>query len=103
MQEAHLFRSRKAPFHHEYVVVLLRNARGLESWLRLERAARRKIRAALPQLDTSKPLFGGVKLRESASFGSTLDSLVQDSDELAVVTMSPDIEPMYLQVCGFAA
>lgn len=80
------------------MIVLLRNTTGEESWLRIERAARRKISAAIPQLDSAKPLFGGVRLRETASFAMSMTALVHNSDELATILMSNVGPPMYLQV-----
>lgn len=85
----HLFRSRKAPFYHEYIVISFGSAPAL-SWLRLERAARVKRGGLLrPQKDSSGPLARGVVVRESGSFSSRLSRLSNNSDEWAGILFTP--------------
>lgn len=69
MRSAHLFRSRKAPLHHEFALICFGGPGLADSWIRVERAARQKVGTLLPQADSFGPLMSGVKLRESLSFG----------------------------------
>ena len=87
---AHLFRDRKAPLHHEYIVVSFGSHLVVESWIRLERAARLKERWWMPRTDSLGPLFGGATLRESVSFGTTMKSLSVGADEVATLSVAGD-------------
>jgi tetratricopeptide (TPR) repeat protein len=86
MRSAHLFRSRSAPLHHEFTLVCYGRPGIADSWVRVERAARHKAHALMPQLDSFGPIFGGVELRESVSFASQMEDLNENADELCSVT-----------------
>lgn len=90
MRSAHLFRSRSAPLHHEFALFCFGKPGAAESWVRVERAARRKAAGLLPQTDSFGPLLGGVELRESISFGCQKSDLCDNADELASVFALPE-------------
>lgn len=86
MRSTHLFRSRSAPLHHEFTLVCYGRPGIADSWVRVERSARHKAHALIPQLDSFGPIFGGVELRESVSFSSQMSDLNENADELCSVT-----------------
>lgn len=87
MRSAHLFRSRGAPWYHEFALICFGRPGITNSWVRVERAARRKARVLMPQLDSFGPIFGGVELRESVSFALQMEDLAENADELCSVTI----------------
>ncbi|KAF8314796.1 hypothetical protein DL93DRAFT_2227875 [Clavulina sp. PMI_390] len=95
MKSAHLFRSKAAPLHHEFALICFGSPGLSDSWLRVERAARRKVTRVLVQSDSFGPLFGGANLRETLTFGTRMEDLCEDADELASVYALPptDISP----------
>lgn len=49
VKSVHLYRSRKAPFCHEFAVLCLSDKARRESWMRVERAARVKTNPKCPR------------------------------------------------------
>ncbi|KAF8316146.1 hypothetical protein DL93DRAFT_795484 [Clavulina sp. PMI_390] len=89
IKSAHLFRSRSAPLHHEFAIVCFGIPSLPDSWIRIERAARRKVASLLMQPDSFSPLFGGVRLRETVKFGTRIEDMQANADELASVSFVP--------------
>lgn len=92
-----LFRDRRAPLHHEFVLLSFGSQNGSPtSWVRLERAARRKAHWHMLQRDSFGPLFGGATLLESVSFGRVQEDLIHaPADELASISDSSGLEPKF--------
>lgn len=99
LQVIYLYRSKKAPFYHEYVVTGFgADGEVPTSWVRLERAARIKDSPLFPQADTLRPLFKGVEARETMSFSSSRDELCKNSNQLGeIVLQSPTSTPLYIR------
>lgn len=90
MQSVHLFRE-TGGIHHEFVLIRLGGDGIPSSWLRVERAARFKQHWHRLQVDSFGPIFAGVALRESISFGcSKPELLFQEADELGSVRIMPE-------------
>ena len=85
---AHLFRE-PSVIHHEFMLVCFKREGVAESWVRVERAARFKRMKFMPQPDSLGPVFGGVDLRESISFGTSKEQLRGDAAELASLIIRP--------------
>lgn len=101
VRSVHLFREVDG-IHHEFVLVRFEGAKFGPSWLRIERAARFKQRRHKLQLDSFGPLFAGVTLRESVSFGcSKTDLMFHEAEELGSVSivseLDDDSHSLYLQ------
>lgn len=88
MTSVHLFRSRKKPFNHEYVVLRFVNKQGVDSWLRLERAAQLGRHPYVPTPHNLTPLTQGMPARETASFSATLTELSHYSDEITRIVLT---------------
>lgn len=100
VQGVHLFRE-TGGIHHEFVLIRLGGVGITSSWLRIERAARFKQHWHRLQLDSFGPVFAGVALRESVSFGrSKAELLFQQADEIGSIEIVPEryvaSAPLYL-------
>ena len=83
-----LFRSKKAPFYHEYVVAGFgQDNEAPTSWIRVERAARVKHASFKLQADSHGPLFRGVQPRETLSISGSMQRLCENSNELACIVI----------------
>lgn len=85
LKSVHLYRSRKAPFYHEFAVLCCGEDGLRDSWLRVERAARMKSSPFMPTRDSLGPLFKGVASRDSISFALRKSDLCNEADELACI------------------
>lgn len=102
LQTTHLHRSKKAPFHHEYVVLGFGpNAKAPTSWVRLERAARFKSSLYISGAGSLQSLFKDVEAQETMSVASSRAELCLNSDQLgAIVIRSPISTPFYVRRSG---
>lgn len=95
LRSIRLFRSRKAPFYHEFVVAEFRSSRpgSSTSWVRVERATGHKTRSrqrTVPTTNSFDPLFGGAISRETWSFSSDVSRLSPNADEWASAELLED-------------
>ena len=88
VRDVHLYRSRKKPFNHEYILFRFLNVDDAESWLRLERAARLGRHPYTPRPANFRPFTSGVAARETVSFSTSRDLLSPNSDEVAAISLS---------------
>lgn len=98
VREVHLYRSRKKPFNHEYILFRFLNAGGVESWLRLERAAQLGQHPYTPSRANLRPLTTGVTAKETASFSTTCGPLSSNSDEVAAMIVTAPFSPSSPQI-----
>ncbi|KAF8308838.1 TPR-like protein [Clavulina sp. PMI_390] len=100
LQEIYLFRSKKAPFHHEFLVAGFRNdGDEITSWIRLERGAQMQHGSSGPitGVHSSGPMTGGVTARETVSFSTTQATLSVNANELAkVILTAPTTHPIFI-------
>jgi len=88
-----LFRSKKAPFYHEYVVAGFGEGnQAPTSWIRVERAAQINRTPYETLTDSHGPLFRGVARRETLSVSGSKQRLSQNSNELACITIQNSAE-----------
>ncbi|KAF8308839.1 TPR-like protein [Clavulina sp. PMI_390] len=100
LQELYLFRSKKSPFHHEFLVVGFGDdGEDITSWIRIERGARMRNGSSGPivGVHSSGPVLGDVKARETVSFSSSKATLSVNADELAKAILSaPTTLPIHI-------
>ncbi|KAF8308840.1 TPR-like protein [Clavulina sp. PMI_390] len=100
LQELYLFRSKKAPFHHEFLVAGFGDeAQEMTSWIRMERGARMRGGSSGPMtgMQSSGPLLGGVGARETISFSESKAALCDNANELAkIVLAAPATFPIFI-------
>ncbi|KAF8304946.1 TPR-like protein [Clavulina sp. PMI_390] len=104
LQELYLFRGKKAPFHHEFLVAGFGDdGREIESWMRIERSARTQGGSSgLPAgVESYGPLLGGVGARETISFSTSKATLSTNANELAkVILPAPTTLPIFIIAVG---
>jgi len=98
LRDVRLYRSRKKPFNHEYILFRFLNVSGVESWLRLERAARLGRHPYVPRPANFEPLTTGIAAKDTVSFSTAHGPLSSNSDEVAAVSLSPPLYPSAPQI-----